>query len=78
MDEGASRRRWLIPSLVAAAALAAFLPALGNKFVNWDDLANLADNPHYRGLDWSNLKWMFTTLHLGPYQPLCWISFAAD
>lgn len=78
MDEGASRRRWMIPSLVAAATLAAFLPALGNKFVNWDDLANLTANPHYRGLGWTNLKWMFTTLHLGPYQPLCWLSFAAD
>ena len=45
--------RWLAPSLVALVTLAAFLPTLHNQFVNWDDDVNFLDNPHYRGLGWS-------------------------
>src|SRR2546426_7515712 len=57
--------RWLAPLLVALFTLAAFLPALQNQFVNWDDKDNFLDNPHYRGLGWTHLRWMWTT-HLGP------------
>src|SRR2546422_3381047 len=56
---------WLVPVLIALITFAAFLPALQNQFVNWDDMDNLLDNPHYRGLGWTHLRWMWTT-HLGP------------
>ena len=72
------RTRWLAPLLVAAVTAAAFLPALANGFVNWDDHANFVDNPHYRGLGWSQLRWMLTTTHLGPYAPLTWLTLGAD
>ena len=45
--------RWirrLPPSLVALLTLAAFLPALQNQFVRWDDDENFLDNLQYRGL----------------------------
>jgi tetratricopeptide (TPR) repeat protein len=53
--------------------VAAFLPTLQNEFVRWDDHINFLENPHYRGLGWTQLRWMFTTFHLGVYQPLSWM-----
>ncbi|MFI5361842.1 MAG: tetratricopeptide repeat protein [Elusimicrobiota bacterium] len=65
-------------ALVVAAALLAFAPVLRNGFVNWDDDVNLLNNLNYRGLGWPQLKWMFTTCFMGPYQPLSWLSLGAD
>ena len=56
----------------------AFLPVLSNDFVNWDDQANFLDNPGYRGLGWRELRWMFTTFHMGHYQPLSWLTLGID
>ena len=55
-----------------------FFPALNNGFVDWDDEANFVENENYRGFSWKNVKWMFTTFHLGHYQPLSWLTFAVD
>jgi protein O-mannosyl-transferase len=70
--------RWLAPWLIALSTFAAFLPTLENQFVNWDDDKNLLDNPHYRGLGWSHLSWMWTTFHMGPYIPLTWMTLGLD
>ena len=70
--------RWAAPALVAALAVAAFLPALHNDFLNWDDAKNYLDNPHYRGLGPRQLAWMFTTVHMGHYIPVTWITFGLD
>src|SRR5262249_30915307 len=82
LDEDSVRlhggREWVLALVPSAVALAVFLPILGNGFVNWDDEANLLGNPHYRGLGWSQLRWMFTTAHLGHYIPVTWLSFALD
>jgi len=69
---------WLLPVFVAVAAFAVFSGALKNGFVNWDDDINLILNTNYRGLDWTRLRWMFTTFHMGHYQPLSWLTFAFD
>ncbi|MFQ5883071.1 MAG: tetratricopeptide repeat protein [Candidatus Methylomirabilales bacterium] len=55
-----------------------FLPTLGNEFVRWDDDGNFLENIHYRGLGWAQLRWMFTTFHMGPYQPLSWVTLGLD
>ncbi len=68
---------WLIPSVIALLTFTAFLPALHNEFVNWDDPRNFLDNPHYRGLGWTHLRWMWTT-HLGHYIPLTWMTLGLD
>lgn len=60
------------------AALAVFLPSLRNGFVDWDDARNLLDNLAYRGLGAEQLRWMWTTFHLGPYQPLSWMTYGLD
>src|SRR5881409_489176 len=68
---------WLVPLLIAVVTFAAFLPALHNQFVNWDDDKNFLENPHYRGLGWTQLSWMWTT-HMGHYIPLTWMTFGLD
>src|SRR5881398_326515 len=69
--------RWLAPVLIVLVTVAAFLPTLHNQFVNWDDEENFLDNPHYRGLGWTHLRWMWTT-HLGHYIPLTWMTLGLD
>src|SRR5213593_2583432 len=68
---------WQAPVLIALATFAAFLPTLQNQFVNWDDPRNFLDNAHYRGLGWSQLRWMWTT-HQGHYIPLTWMTLGLD
>ncbi|OGQ77584.1 MAG: hypothetical protein A3F90_06395 [Deltaproteobacteria bacterium RIFCSPLOWO2_12_FULL_60_19] len=70
--------RWTTPSLVALLTLTAFFPVLQNQFVDWDDAKILIENPHYRGLGWAQLRWMFTTFYMGHYQPLSWMTFGTD
>src|SRR5882724_6552752 len=69
---------WMIPAGVALVAVACFLPTLRNDFVLWDDDLNFTDNPSYRGLSWRQLRWMFTTVHGGHYQPLSWVTLGLD
>ncbi len=64
--------------MVAVLTFATFFPALFSEFVNWDDDVMLVDNPHYRGLGWAQLRWMFATFHSGHYQPLSWITLGLD
>src|SRR5213594_4941910 len=68
---------WLVPVVIALITCAAFLPTPQNQFVNLDDNDNFLDNPHYRGLAWTHLRWMWTT-HLGHYIPLTWMTLGLD
>lgn len=54
-----------------------FLPVLQNGFVDGDD-KTLINNLGYRGLGWSELRWMFAGFHFGTYQPLTWLTFGLD
>jgi hypothetical protein len=38
----------------------------------------LVRNAHYRGLSLEHIGWMFTSLRVGHWHPLTWISFAID
>jgi Flp pilus assembly protein TadD len=69
---------WLVPLLMVGLTFTAFLPALQNGFLTWDDGDNLVGNLKYRGVGWAQLRWMFTTFHSGHYQPLTWMSFDLD
>ena len=68
---------WLPPVLVGIVTFIVFSPALANGFI-WDDRGNLVDNPYYRGLGWSQLRWMFSSFLLGHYQPLSWVTLGLD
>jgi len=49
-----------------------------NQFVDWDDPENFITNPSYRGLGWTELKWMWTTFHLGHWVPASWMTLGLD
>ncbi len=68
----------LIPALTAIITFIVFLPTLQNGFVNWDDDSHLLENPHYRGLGWEQLRWMFTTCLNGSCMPLNWVTYGLD
>src|SRR2546422_2164398 len=67
-----------LPGILVLVVLTCFLPTLGNDFVAWDDDLNFTENPNCRGLSWSNLRWMLTTVHGGHYQPLSWMTLGLD
>jgi protein O-mannosyl-transferase len=67
-----------LPALVFVVVLAAFLPAVGGAFLNWDDAENLVANPHYRGLGLAELRWMWSAVHMGHYIPVTWLTFGLD
>jgi len=66
--------------MVACVVLVAwtFGPTVNHEFTNLDDDQVIVNNPHYRGLGADRLQWMFTTRWMGQYQPVTWISYAAD
>ncbi len=63
--------------LLVALALA-FAPASTAGFILIDDQQNILANPSFRGLDPDHLGWMFSTSHMGHYQPITWLTYAAD
>ena len=65
-------------ALVVLLTAAAFLPAVGNGFVDWDDADNFLGNPHYRGLGWAQVRWMFTSTQTGHYIPVTWLTLGLD
>lgn len=73
----AARRRTAM-LIVAAVTFIAYLPVLRNGFVTWDDDRNFVENFEYRGLGWDNLRWMWTTFHMGHYVPLSWMTLGLD
>jgi len=70
--------RLAVPAVLALATFVVFLPALAAGFVNWDDDENFLDNPNYRGLGATQLRWMFTTFLMGHYIPLTWMTLGMD
>jgi len=70
--------RLLPPLLCVLVTLAVFWPTLGHQFLDWDDDRNLVNNPDFRGLAWSNLRWMLTTTLMGHWIPFTWLTFGTD
>lgn len=68
----------LAAGILVLALLVAFVPSLESDFAPLDDGKNFLANPHYRGLAPANLRWMFTTNHMGHYIPLTWITLGLD
>ena len=71
-------RPWMIPLALAAITFLVFLPALWNGFVAWDDQVNLYENQSYRGLTWTQIRWMFSNVTMGHWIPLTWLTFGLD
>ncbi|MCC6244237.1 MAG: tetratricopeptide repeat protein [Gemmatimonadaceae bacterium] len=71
-------RSALLVMLVMLVTVLAFWPSLSNGFVSLDDDENFLSNPHYRGLALENLRWMWTSFHLGTWIPLSWMTLGLD
>lgn len=56
----------------------AFAPSLQNDFVNWDDGANIYENPYVGAFNFENIKAIFTTDIIGGYNPLTTFSFLIE
>ena len=70
------RRTWLVSIPLALIVIYAFIPILDNGFVtSWDDDENFVANPYFRGLGAAQVKWAWTTMWVGTYQPLAWLLF---
>jgi tetratricopeptide (TPR) repeat protein len=77
------KRRWnrsfALAGMVALITFLVYLPSLRNAFVGvWDDNAYVADNIHIRTFDQNFLRWAFSTMQMGNWNPLTWISHAID
>jgi protein O-mannosyl-transferase len=70
--------RAFVPAFIVFITFVVFSPTLQNGFVNWDDPSHLLENPHYRGLGWEQLRWMFTTCLNGSCMPLNWVTYGLD
>jgi len=73
------RTKVLVAAALALATAAAFGPALGGRFLNYDDNLYVTANPAVRsGLSGDTVKWAFTTLYAGNWHPVTWLSHALD
>ena len=63
---------------IAAVVAVAFLPVISNGWVERDDPENFLENRGYRGLGPDQLRWAFSSVQLGVYQPVAWILFGAQ
>ena len=71
-------RTGAVPMALAVVTFLVFSPALMNGFVEWDDQVNLTENLEFRGLGKAQLTYFFTTVLMGHYIPLTWLTFGLD
>src|SRR5437899_1415573 len=70
---------WRLGLLLAGLTVLVFAPAVRHDFVSFDDDLYVSENPEVlSGLTGPGLRWAWTTLHMGYYQPLTWMSFQLD
>ncbi len=73
------QQKYFLPVLIALAITAiVFSGSLQNAFVNWDDEANLLENPNMVKLNWYFIKHIFTDPVIGNYNPLPILTFAIE
>ena len=68
----------LLAGLAALVTFIAFIPALDNAFVNFDDATYVSDNPYIRSLDAEFFRWAATSVFFSNWHPLTMISYAMD
>jgi Flp pilus assembly protein TadD len=69
---------WAIPVVLSLVTLIAFSPVVWNGFVEWDDQINITENLGYRGLGLAQFKYFFTTVLMGHWIPITWMTFGLD
>jgi Flp pilus assembly protein TadD len=64
---------WPVWGVLSVCVWVAFSPVLSNGFVDWDDRNWILENHSFRGLGWEQIRFAFTTVTGGVYQPLGWL-----
>lgn len=65
--------------LLFGALFAAFLPAAGNDFTNFDDPLYVTQNSQVQqGLTWESVWWAFSSHEAANWHPLTWLSHILD
>ena len=73
------RRLLFLHAALFALVLWAFLPAVDNDFVGFDDPDYVTANPMLqRGLTWSGIAWAFSATEASNWHPLTWLSHMLD
>ncbi len=74
MEKDNFEKYWC-PILIIVVTFIAFgeLFSSQHTFLLWDDMDNIVRNNMYRGFGVEHLNWMFTSSHLGVYEPLSWM-----
>lgn len=75
--EAALPTTWIAFAL-GLLTLAVFSPTLWNDFVHWDDQVNFIKNRDFRGLGPTQLRWMFSTILMGHWIPVTWLTLGLD
>ncbi|MCX8052488.1 MAG: tetratricopeptide repeat protein [Armatimonadetes bacterium] len=74
-----TQRGLLICVLLIIATVAVYWQTLEFDFTNYDDNVYVYENPFIRqGLNFSSIKWAFTTSRASNWHPLVWISLMLD
>src|SRR5947207_565976 len=82
VSRGKKSPRWSITVVCLALVVitsAVYWGVQENEFVNYDDNTYITENAHVlNGLNWSDVKWAFTTGHTGYAHPVTWLSHQFD
>jgi tetratricopeptide (TPR) repeat protein len=73
-----AKRTFLCLLIIAGATAAAFLPALGNGFTNWDDDAYITGNQDIQEFTAGNIKKIFSSSYVGNYQPITMLTYMVE
>jgi tetratricopeptide (TPR) repeat protein len=69
----------VLSTLLLLVVLGAFLPALRNGFVDYDDNLYITENSHIQsGLTWESIRWAFHSTDAANWHPLTWLSHILD
>ncbi len=64
--------------LLVLATVALYYPVHQHPFINYDDNEYVYENPQVlSGLNWSTIKWAFTTSNAANWHPATWLTHAA-
>ena len=71
--------RWLACVVLICLAFALYFPTVHYSFLNYDDNEYVTTNSHVRsGLTPASLKWAFSNIDIGHWEPITWITHLAD
>jgi len=75
---GMKGRAWTAGIIIFLITVFVYFPSLPNEFVDWDDNLYVTRNPHIQEIDFSSIRWMFSSYYASNWHPLTWLSHAID